>query len=338
MANFTLRDLLEAGVHFGHQAPRWNPKMKKYIFDERDGIHIIDLQKTVRCLGAAAEQARQVAEEGEDILFVGTKKQAVDVIREEAARCGMFYVTERWLGGTLTNFATIQRSVARLKDLDRLAAKSYEGYTKKEALGMERERGKLETVLSGIKEMRRLPGAVFVVDCKKEKLAIAEASRLDIPVIAMVDTNIDPDPITFPVPANDDALRSIKLITGVIADAAIEGRAKHQKEMEALSQQAKDGGAPEGADQVKRHIAVRKPRTGGDRPMGGRGGDRPMGGRGGDRPMGGRGGPGGGRSGGRVGGGMRGGSPMGRHAGPRPAAQPAGKTETKPAEKPAEQK
>ncbi len=319
MANFTIRDLLEAGVHFGHQAPRWNPKMKRFIFDERDGIHIIDLQKTVRCLNAAADKARAVAENGDDILFVGTKKQAVDVIREESARCGMFYVTERWLGGTLTNYATIQRSVARLKDLDRLAAKSYEGYTKKEALGLERERGKLETVLSGIKEMHRLPGAVFVVDCKKEKLAIAEAKRLDIPVIAMVDTNIDPDPISYPVPANDDALRSIKLITAVIADAAIEGRSKHQKEMEALSQQARDGGPADAPGQVKRHIAVRKPRTGGDRPMGGPGGDH----RGGDR----RGGPGGGRpGGGRIGGGMRGGSS--RHAAPHAAAR----TEPKPPE------
>ena len=331
MANFTIKDLLEAGVHFGHQAARWNPKMKKFIFDERDGIHIIDLQMTVRCLITAIDQVHKVAENGDELLFVGTKKQAADVIKEEALRCGMYYVTERWLGGTLTNFSTIQRSVARLKDLDRLSAKNYEGYTKKEALRLEHERGKLENVLSGIKEMHRLPGAVFVVDCKKEKLAIAEASRLDIPVIALVDTNVDPDPITFPIPANDDALRSIKLITGVIAEATIEGRSKHQKEMESQSQQVKEGGAPEGHDHIKKHIAVRKPRAGGDRPQGGRGDFR--GGGGGERRGGGF---GGGRGGSRVGGGMRGGGAAGRHGEARPAARPDAKPADKPAEKPAE--
>ena len=270
MANSTIKDLLEAGVHFGHQAPRWNPKMKKFIFDERNGIHIIDLQKTVKCLNTAIEKASRMSESGDEFLFVGTKKQAVDVIKEEAQRCGMHYVSERWLGGMLTNFSTIQKSIKRLKDLDRMSAANYQGYTKKEALGMERERAKMEKVLSGVKEMRRMPGAVIVVDCKKEKLAIAEANRLEIPVIAMVDTNVDPDPISYPIPANDDALRSIKLVVSQLAEAIIEGRAKYQREMETASKE----GQPAGEEaKPRRHLSDRGARRSEGREPG-RGGPR----------------------------------------------------------------
>jgi small subunit ribosomal protein S2 len=311
LANYTIKDLLEAGVHFGHQAPRWNPKMKKFIFDERDGIHIIDLQKTMRCLESSLASVRKMAEQGDEFMFVGTKKQAADVIKEEAQRCHMHYVSERWLGGLLTNFATIQKSIRRLKDLDKMSAGGFAGYTKKEILGLEREQKKLETVLCGVKEMHRLPGAVFVVDCKKERLAIAEARRLEIPVVALVDTNVDPDSITYPIPANDDALRSIKLITGLVSDAIIDGRAKFQKEMEAVNQAVAEGKEVPGAAGPKRHLSDRKPR-----PQGSRGGERG----GGPRRDGGR--PGQGRSGapgGRTGGGMRSG---GHGTAPRPAPKP----------------
>jgi len=257
LANFTIKDLLEAGVHFGHQAPRWNPKMKKFIFDERNGIHIIDLQKTVKCLNTAIETAGKMSENGEEFLFVGTKKQAVDVIKEEAQRCGMHYVADRWLGGMLTNFSTIQKSIKRLKDLDKMAAGNYQGYTKKEALGMERERAKMEKVLSGVKEMRRMPGAVIVVDCKKERLAIAEANRLDIPVIALVDTNVDPDPVNYPVPANDDALRSIKLIVNLLSESIIEGRAKYQRDMETQAKETQATGGPGEEAKPRRHLSDR---------------------------------------------------------------------------------
>ncbi|MBI4725642.1 30S ribosomal protein S2 [candidate division TA06 bacterium] len=312
MANYTIKDLLEAGVHFGHQAPRWNPKMKKYIFDQRDGIHIIDLQKTMKCLETSLSVIRKMAEQGDEFMFVGTKKQAADVIKEEATRCQMHYVSERWLGGLLTNFATIQKSIRRLKDLDKLSAANFAGYTKKEILGLEREQKKLETVLCGVKEMHRLPGAVFVVDCKKEKLAIAEAKRLEVPVVAMVDTNVDPDDIDYPIPANDDALRSIKLITGLAADAIIEGRASFQKELEAQHQSAAEGKeAPGGAAAPKRHISDRRP----PRPQTGRGSDS----RGGGPRRDGR--PSQGRS--------RSGPRATAHTAPRPAAHAAPKAEVK---------
>ncbi len=257
MASFTIKDLLEAGVHFGHQAPRWNPKMKKFIFDERNGIHIIDLQKTVKCLNTAIETVGKMSENGEEFMFVGTKKQAVDVIKEEAPRCGMHYVADRWLGGMLTNFSTIQKSIKRLKDLDKMAVGNYQGYTKKEALGMERERAKMEKVLSGVKEMRRMPGAVIVVDCKKERLAIAEANRLDIPVIALVDTNVDPDPVSYPIPANDDALRSIKLIVNLLSESIIEGRAKFQRDMETQSKESQTAGGAGEEAKPRRHLSDR---------------------------------------------------------------------------------
>ena len=320
MANYTIKDLLEAGVHFGHQAPRWNPKMKKFIFDQRNGIHIIDLQKTMKCLETSLNVVCKMAEQGDEFMFVGTKKQAADVIKEEAVRCQMHYVAERWLGGLLTNFATIQKSIRRLKDLDKLAAASFAGYTKKEILGLEREQKKLETVLCGVKEMHRLPGAVFVVDCKKEKLAIAEAKRLEVPVVAMVDTNVDPDDINYPIPANDDALRSIKLITALVADAIIDGRARFQKEME-TGHQAAPGGkeAPGGAATPKRHLSDRRP----PRPQTGRGNDSR-----GQGPR--RDGP---PSQGRSGSGPRSAAHTAPrpapHAAPRPAAHAAPKAEVK---------
>ncbi len=220
MVETQVKELLEAGVHFGHQASRWNPKMRKFIFAERNGIHIIDLQKTLRALEAARQVVREVTLEGERVLFVCTKRQLRLVIETEAARCGGFYVTERWLGGMLTNFATIKKQIRRLKDLERgIEEGSYEFYTKKEQLMLGRERDKLNKYLAGVKDMARLPGALFVVDAKKETIAVKEANNLGIPVIAITDTNADPDVIDYPIPGNDDAIRSVSVITGAIADA-----------------------------------------------------------------------------------------------------------------------
>lgn len=224
MTHPQVQDLLEAGVHFGHQTRRWNPKMRRFIFAERSGIYIIDLQKTLRQLEQAQELLRQVVLRGEGVLFVCTKKQLKLIIQGEAQRAGGFWVTERWLGGTLTNFQTIKKQIKRLKDLEQGAAEGeFEHYTKKEQLLLDRERVKLDKNLSGIKQMGRLPGALFVVDAKKERIAVAEANKLGIPVVAIVDTNADPDLITVPVPGNDDAIRSVRLITSRIADAVIEG-------------------------------------------------------------------------------------------------------------------
>ena len=220
----TMKDLLEAGVHFGHQTRRWNPKMKKYIFIERNGIHILDLQRTLQSLDAARRAVAQAAAGGGHVLFVGTKKQAKDIIREEAERCGQYHVTERWLGGMLTNFKTVKSGIARLKELDRMIADgTMASLSKKEVARLEKERLRLEKVFSGIKDMERLPAVVFVVDTGKERIAVAEANRLGIPVAGIVDTNCDPELIQFPVPGNDDALRSIKLISRVISDAVREG-------------------------------------------------------------------------------------------------------------------
>jgi len=220
MANVELKQLLESGVHFGHQTSRWNPKMRRYIFAQRGGIHIIDLKKTKDLLDAAQQKAREVTLAGDRILFVCTKKQLRLIIEQEAQRCGAFYVTERWLGGTLTNFATIRKQIRRLKDLERGQEEgSFEFYTKKEQLMLDRERQKLEKYLAGLKEMGRLPGALFVIDARKEAIAVKEANKLGIPVIAIADTNADPDVIDYPVPGNDDAIRSVALITSAIADA-----------------------------------------------------------------------------------------------------------------------
>lgn len=221
----TMRELLEAGVHFGHQARRWNPKMKKFIFMERNGIYIIDLQKTAKRIEEAGDVVREVAQRGEPILFVGTKKQAKEVVQEQTERCGMFYVTERWLGGTLTNFQTIRQSIKRLDDLDKMSADgTYDLLAKKEVLQLEKHRSKLQRTLAGIRAMARLPGLLFLVDTKKEHIAVAEANRLDIPIVAIVDTNCDPDVIDYPIPGNDDAIRSITLITRLMSDAVLEGR------------------------------------------------------------------------------------------------------------------
>jgi small subunit ribosomal protein S2 len=221
----SMRQLLEAGVHFGHQTRRWNPKMREYIFTERNGVHIIDLQQTVHLLDAACDYARELAEQGRTVLFVGTKKQAQEAVAEEATRCGMFFVNQRWLGGMLTNFRTIQQRLTRLSDLENLV-KSGElaRRTKREALAIQDEIEKLNRMLGGVKGMSRLPDAVFIIDTRKERLAIQEAHRLEIPVIALLDTNCDPDEVQYPIPANDDAIRAVKLLASKIADAIIEGR------------------------------------------------------------------------------------------------------------------
>jgi small subunit ribosomal protein S2 len=224
MAVINMKQLLESGVHFGHQTRRWNPKMKPYIFGARNGIHIIDLQKTVRLFKTAYEFISKIVSEGHSVLFVGTKKQARDSVMEESDRCGMFYVVNRWLGGTLTNFQTIEKSIARLKNLESMIADgSISRYTKKEALMMEKERVKLEKNLGGFKNMDGLPGAVFIVDPRREKTAIREARKLGIPVIAIADSNCDPDEIDYIIPGNDDAIRAIRLICSKMSDACIEG-------------------------------------------------------------------------------------------------------------------
>jgi len=220
----TIKELLEAGVHFGHQTNRWNPKMKKYIFGERNGIFIIDLQQTVQRFDAAFNFVRDTVAGGESVLFVGTKRQAVDIIEEEAKRSRMFFVNQRWLGGMLTNFQTIRKSIEKLKKFESaITDGTHQRLTKKEVSQMEKERVKLEKVLSGIKQMNSLPGCVFVLDTRVERIAVQEANRLSIPVVAIVDTNCDPDGIDYPIPGNDDAIRSIKLIASRIADACIEG-------------------------------------------------------------------------------------------------------------------
>jgi len=220
-----MKDLLEAGVHFGHQTKRWNPKMKEYIFGERNGIYIIDLGKTVKLFRDAEEFVTALAADGRTVLFVGTKRQAQDVVAEEAQRCDMFYVNQRWLGGLLTNFATIQRSLARLRDLEKMVTDGrYDTLSKKEIARLEKEKKKLQKNLDGIRQMSQLPDAVFVVDTRKEKIAVDEARKLKIPIIGIVDTNCDPDEVDFVIPGNDDALRAIRLIASRIADAVLSGR------------------------------------------------------------------------------------------------------------------
>jgi len=224
MSQITMKQLLEAGVHFGHQTKRWNPKMKPYIFGARNGIYIIDLQKTVRYFKNAYSFVKETVGNGEKVLFVGTKKQAQDAIAEEAQRAGQFYVNSRWLGGMLTNFSTIKGSIDRLKKIETMSQDgTYQLITKKEALNLEREKAKLEKALGGIKMMNKLPGAIFVIDPKKETIAIKEARKLGIPVVAVVDTNCDPDDIDYIIPGNDDAIRAIRLFAARIADACVEG-------------------------------------------------------------------------------------------------------------------
>ena len=237
MAVISMKQLLEAGVHFGHQTRRWNPKMATYIFTERNGIYIIDLQKTVKKLEEAYFFVRDMAASGESILFVGTKKQAQDAIKEEAERCGQFYVNARWLGGMLTNFKTMRTRIARLNQLQKMQADgTFDLLPKKEVIKLQLEIAKLEKYLGGVKEMKKLPGALFVVDSRKEKNAIAEARKLNIPIVAIVDTNCDPDEIDYVIPGNDDAIRAIKLISQTMANAVLEGKQGEQLEVEAKAE------------------------------------------------------------------------------------------------------
>ena len=239
MAVISMKQLLEAGVHFGHQTRRWNPKMAKYIFTERNGIYIIDLQKTVRKVDEAFNFIRSVAQEGKKVLFVGTKKQAQEAVKEEAVRAGMVYVNERWLGGMLTNFQTIQKRIKRLKQLEQMEQDgTFEVLTKKEVLALRHEMERLEKFLGGIKEMNRLPGALYVVDPRKERIAVAEARKLNIPIVAIVDTNCDPDEIDYVIPGNDDAIRAVRLLTGRMADAVIEGSHGQDEPEEAADKDA----------------------------------------------------------------------------------------------------
>jgi len=256
----TMKQLLEAGVHFGHQTKRWNPKMKPYIFGARNGIYIIDLQKTVGLARSAFRFVSDVTAKGGTVLFVGTKKQAQDAIREEASRSGMFYVTNRWLGGTLTNFKTVKTGIDRLKTIEKMKADgTYERLPKKEVASLEREREKLEKNLGGIKDLSRLPAALFVIDTKKEYIAIHEANRLGIPVVAVVDTNCDPEGIDFTIPGNDDAIRSIRLFTSKVAEACIEGKARYGAWV------AEHGGRDEQAEQNERDAASERGDKRGDR-------------------------------------------------------------------------
>ncbi|HZG58323.1 30S ribosomal protein S2 [Paenibacillus sp.] len=228
MAVISMKQLLEAGVHFGHQTRRWNPKMDKYIFTERNGIYIIDLQKTVKKVEEAYNFVKSVAENNGTILFVGTKKQAQDSVAEEAARCGQFFINQRWLGGTLTNFETIKKRISRLKELERMEADgTFDVLPKKEVIILKKEQERLEKFLGGIKNMRGMPDAVFIIDPRKERIAVAEARKLGIPIVGIVDTNCDPDEIDYVIPGNDDAIRAVKLLTAKMADAVIEA---HQGE------------------------------------------------------------------------------------------------------------
>jgi small subunit ribosomal protein S2 len=266
MEQTQVQDLLEAGVHFGHQSSRWNPKMRRFIFAERNGIHIIDLRKTQQALEHAQRAVRDVTLQGDRVLFVCTKRQLRPIIEHEAERCSSFFVTERWLGGMLTNFSTIRKQIRRLKELERgIDEGQYEFYTKKEQLMLRREKDKLDKYLRGVKDMGRLPGALFVVDAKKELIAVKEANKLGIPVIAITDTNADPDLIDFPIPGNDDAIRSVQLITGAIADAVEQARrelppdAKRRADEHEAATYSTEGGLSQEAPSEERK-ARRRPR------------------------------------------------------------------------------
>jgi small subunit ribosomal protein S2 len=265
----SIQELLEAGVHFGHQTSRWNPKMRKFIFAERNGIYIIDLKKTLRQIELAQELVRSVVSRGDRILFVCTKKQLRQVIQSEAERSNSFYVTERWLGGMLTNFSTIKKQIRRLRELERGQEEgAFDFYTKKERLMLDRERERLEKYLAGVKDMARLPGALFVVDAKKEKIAISEANKLGIPVIAIADTNADPDILTVPIAGNDDAIRSVGVISGALADSIVEARAAMPAEVRRAADEAEvttystetGAAAPADEDRGKRRRPRRKRR------------------------------------------------------------------------------
>ncbi len=244
MSVISMKQLLEAGVHFGHQTRRWNPKMKKYIFTERNGIYIIDLQKTVKKINEAYNFVRDLSADGGTVLFVGTKKQAQESVRDEALRSGMFYVNQRWLGGTLTNFQTIRKRINRLKQIERMEEDgTFEVLPKKETVELSKERDRLVKFLGGIQDMKRVPDAMFVVDPRKERIAIAEGIKLNIPIVGIVDTNCDPDEIDYIIPANDDAIRAVKLLTSKMADAIIEGR-QGEETAEETQQEEKAEEAP----------------------------------------------------------------------------------------------
>ena len=237
MPHVNLETLLASGAHFGHLTRRWNPKMKEYIFMERNGIHIIDLKKTQVKIDEACEAIKKVVEEGFEILFIGTKKQSQQIIKTEAKRCGMFFITERWLGGTLTNFSTIKKSIKHMKNLEKMSTDgTYEKLTKKEILHIDREKQKMKIVLEGIEDMKRLPGAVFIIDTKKEQIAVKEAQKLNIPIFAIVDTNSDPTTIDYPIPANDDAAKSISIISRTIVDSILEAK----ENLKAIQEQEKE--------------------------------------------------------------------------------------------------
>jgi len=247
MAEVGMKELLEAGVHFGHQTRRWNPKMKDYIFIERSGIYIIDLQQTLKCIDIATEKIKEVAREGGKVLFVGTKKQAKETIAEEARRCSMFHVSERWLGGMLTNFRTIRSNIKRLKELDQMSEDgTYQKLSKKEVAQLEKQRQKLEKIFNGIKELDNLPKLVFVIDTKKEKIAVAEATKLKIPIVGIVDTNCDPEVVTYPIPGNDDAIRAIKLFCRIASDAVVEGLQEAKEGEDVAFAEGKDAEAEAG--------------------------------------------------------------------------------------------
>jgi small subunit ribosomal protein S2 len=238
LVSISMKQLLEAGVHFGHQTKRWNPKMKEYIFGERNGIYIIDLQKTLKLFKNAVQFIYELGARGKPVLFLGTKRQAQDVIQEESRRCGMYYVNQRWLGGLLTNFATIQKSLKRFRELEAMQSNGqYDLLSKKEVARLERERKKLEKNLSGIKDMTQLPEALFVIDTKKEAIAVMEARKLSIPIVGVADTNCDPDEIDYIIPGNDDALRAIRLIANTIAQAYLDGRAVFEAQQKELAEQ-----------------------------------------------------------------------------------------------------
>jgi small subunit ribosomal protein S2 len=263
-----LEQLLEAGVHFGHQTRRWNPKMRPFIFAERNGIHIIDLQKTLRQLELAQKLARETVIRGDNVLFVCTKRQLAPIVRAEAERCGAMFITERWLGGLLTNFSTVKKQMRRLRELEAgsEAGGEWENYTKKEQLMMSRQRDKLSKYLSGIKSMTRVPGLMYVVDAKKERIAVSEGNKLKIPIIALVDTNADPDLITVPVAANDDAIRSVELMTRAIADAVIEARREapvreEVEEQESYTYSSDRGAEPEPESERRRKRRPRRRRA-----------------------------------------------------------------------------
>ncbi|UCH82891.1 MAG: 30S ribosomal protein S2 [Candidatus Latescibacterota bacterium] len=247
MGDITLKDLLEAGVHFGHQTKRWNPKMKPLIFMEKNGIHIIDLRRTLEAVGKARDAIRKVAEEGKSVLLLGTKMQAKTAVKEEAERCGMPYVTERWLGGTLTNFGTVRKSLGKLEYLESLEADGkMDQFNKKEALKLGKEKEKLLKALGGIRNMDKLPAIVFIIDTKKEYNAVREARKLKIPIVGLIDTNADPEEVDYPIPANDDAMRAIRLFCKMVADSVLEGRAKYLEGQEAeLLKEAKSDGEEE---------------------------------------------------------------------------------------------